>query len=276
MRHGPHDEKCRFCLPRYGLAGLGALRRAGVEIAAVFTHEDDPEEKCWFGSVKNGRSANGIPVHYPEEVNSPHWIDRIAALKPESLFSFYYRRMLKETILTLPSAGPTTFTGRFCPPTRALSRQLGARPGGNPNRRHGSTIWSPRPMRATSSVSGSYPSNDGHGRVCCIGSSAWRRGNSSTIFSPDDERNSAANPAGHPAGKLFRGPETGRRSHRLALVRREDLQHDPRRHGPLPGRVFAFLPDGAKTDHLVGVPEETAGAFPEAKPGRIEVEDGRV
>ena len=43
-----------------GIAGLQALERAGYEMACIFSHEDDPGENCWFGSVleweKNGAS----------------------------------------------------------------------------------------------------------------------------------------------------------------------------------------------------------------------------
>ena len=42
-----------FAYHNMGIAGLEALAQHGYDIAAVFTHEDDPEENCWFGSVKN-------------------------------------------------------------------------------------------------------------------------------------------------------------------------------------------------------------------------------
>ena len=35
-----------------GIAGLDALARHGYDIIAVFTHEDDALENCWFESVK--------------------------------------------------------------------------------------------------------------------------------------------------------------------------------------------------------------------------------
>ena len=40
-----------FAYHDMGLTGLKALQRAGFEIAAIFSHDDDPEENCWFGSV---------------------------------------------------------------------------------------------------------------------------------------------------------------------------------------------------------------------------------
>ena len=34
-----------------GRAGIEALRKNGFEISAVFTHQDNPDENIWFGSV---------------------------------------------------------------------------------------------------------------------------------------------------------------------------------------------------------------------------------
>ena len=107
-----------FAYHDMGLAGLDALRRAGYEIAAVFSHEDDPGERCWFGSVKDWAAARGIPVHCPVDVNEPYWIERIAASGPEMIFSFYYRRMLAEEILRLPPLGAYNLHGSLLPAYR--------------------------------------------------------------------------------------------------------------------------------------------------------------
>ena len=77
-----------FAYHNMGLAGLDALARHGYDIAAVFTHEDDPSENCWFGSVKNWAQQKNIAVYTTEEVNSPQWVATIAALKPDIIFSF--------------------------------------------------------------------------------------------------------------------------------------------------------------------------------------------
>ena len=41
-----------FAYHNMGIAGLDALARHGYDIIAVFTHEDDALENCWFESVK--------------------------------------------------------------------------------------------------------------------------------------------------------------------------------------------------------------------------------
>ena len=80
-----------FAYNNMGLAGLDALFNHGFDIAVVFTHEDDPGENCWFGSVKNWALQKNVPVYTTEEVNSPDWIAKIAAVNPDIIFSFYYR-----------------------------------------------------------------------------------------------------------------------------------------------------------------------------------------
>ena len=89
-----------------GCAGIRALIKHGYEIAAVFTHQDDPDENHWFESVAELAAQHGIPVHAPENINHPLWVERIKALDPDILFSFYYRNMVGAEILGLPPARP--------------------------------------------------------------------------------------------------------------------------------------------------------------------------
>jgi len=66
-----------FAYHDIGCAGIEALLNAGYEIAAVFTHADDPKENNFYGSVAQLCARNGIPVHAPEDANHPLWIERI-------------------------------------------------------------------------------------------------------------------------------------------------------------------------------------------------------
>ncbi|MCJ7595756.1 MAG: hypothetical protein MUO52_13395, partial [Desulfobacterales bacterium] len=54
-----------------GCAGIEALLRKGFEIAAVFTHRDEPGEEIWFDSVAELAASSGIPVFAPEDINHP-------------------------------------------------------------------------------------------------------------------------------------------------------------------------------------------------------------
>lgn len=100
-----------------GLAGLAALGRHGFDIAAVFTHEDDPEENCWFGSVKHWAEKQGIDCT-TDAVNSPHWIEKLKRLQPDVLFSFYYRNMVRPEVLAIPRIGSFNLHGSLLPSYR--------------------------------------------------------------------------------------------------------------------------------------------------------------
>ena len=104
-----------FAYHNMGIAGLEALFNSGFDIEAVFTHEDDPDENCWFGSVKNWAQQKNITVYTTEEVSSPKWIAAVAALKPDIIFSFYYRKMICCEILNLPEVGAFNLHGSYLP-----------------------------------------------------------------------------------------------------------------------------------------------------------------
>jgi methionyl-tRNA formyltransferase len=104
-----------FAYHNMGIAGLEALFNHGFDIEAIFTHEDDPDENCWFGSVKNWACQKNITVYTTEEVNSPKWIAKIAVVKPDIIFSFYYRKMICREILDFPRIGAFNLHGSFLP-----------------------------------------------------------------------------------------------------------------------------------------------------------------
>jgi len=101
-----------------GCAGIQSLVRHGYDIQAIFTHQDDPGENTWFDSVANLAAELGIPVYAPEDINHPVWVDRIRSLNPEILFSFYYRKLVKQDILDIPKAGSYNLHGSLLPKYR--------------------------------------------------------------------------------------------------------------------------------------------------------------
>ena len=98
-----------------GCVGIEALLKSGIEIAAVFTHRDDPNESQWFDSVAERASALGLPVFAPDNINHPLWEEKIRSLEPDILFSFYYRDMVKAPILGIPPAGCLNLHGSLLP-----------------------------------------------------------------------------------------------------------------------------------------------------------------
>lgn len=107
-----------FAYHNMGIAGLEALARHGYDIAAVFTHEDDLQENCWFDSVKEWANRRDLPVYTTEEINSPSWIEKISELKPDIIFSFYYRKMINSKILDIPKHGAFNLHGSLLPSYR--------------------------------------------------------------------------------------------------------------------------------------------------------------
>jgi len=98
-----------------GCVGIEALVEQGIEIAAVFTHKDDPNESVWFDSVAELASSRGIPVFAPDNINHPLWVEKIRALAPDILFSFYYRDMVKSPVLEIPPSGCLNLHGSLLP-----------------------------------------------------------------------------------------------------------------------------------------------------------------
>lgn len=104
-----------FAYHDIGCVGLQALVDAGYDVQAVFTHTDAPNENQFFSSVARQGAELNLPVYAPEDVNHPLWIDRIRALQPDVIFSFYYRNMLSEEILSLAPQGGFNLHGSLLP-----------------------------------------------------------------------------------------------------------------------------------------------------------------
>jgi methionyl-tRNA formyltransferase len=60
-------------------------------------------------------SEHGIPVHMEPSFNDPHVYDAIQALRPDFLFSFYFREMIQARFLDLPRLGAYNLHGSMLP-----------------------------------------------------------------------------------------------------------------------------------------------------------------
>ena len=101
-----------------GVACLQELLRQNANVVAVVTHQDDPGEAIWFGSVAELAAASGIPVHAPDDPNVPAFVEEVRGLRPDLIFSFYYRRILSPGILAIPSLGAINLHGSLLPKYR--------------------------------------------------------------------------------------------------------------------------------------------------------------
>ncbi|MDD2465686.1 MAG: bifunctional UDP-4-amino-4-deoxy-L-arabinose formyltransferase/UDP-glucuronic acid oxidase ArnA [Desulfobulbus sp.] len=98
-----------------GCTGIKALLAQGFEIEAIFTHHDNPQENIWFDSVAELAALHNIAVYAPENINHPLWVDKIREMQPDVLFSFYYRNMVGQEILSIPSSGCINLHGSLLP-----------------------------------------------------------------------------------------------------------------------------------------------------------------
>lgn len=104
-----------------GCTGLRALLRHEAQVAAVFTYADDPHENCWFGSVSALAKEAGVPVVITETINDERWVKHIAELKPDVIFSFYYRHLVGRAIRAIPRWGAYNLHGSLLPRYRGRS-----------------------------------------------------------------------------------------------------------------------------------------------------------
>ncbi|MFF7066132.1 bifunctional UDP-4-amino-4-deoxy-L-arabinose formyltransferase/UDP-glucuronic acid oxidase ArnA [Pseudomonas sp. NPDC008258] len=104
-----------FAYHDIGCAGIEALLEAGIEIAAVFTHADAPQENVFYASVARLCAERDIRVYAPDDANHPLWVERIRAMKPDLLFSFYYRNLLGKDLLACASRGAYNLHGSLLP-----------------------------------------------------------------------------------------------------------------------------------------------------------------
>jgi methionyl-tRNA formyltransferase len=107
-----------FAYHNVGVRCLRVLLAHGIEVPLVVTHADVTEETIWFGSVESVARTYDIPALAPEDPNSGRLVERVAALAPDFLFSFYYRKMLKTPLLRLAPRGALNMHGSLLPKYR--------------------------------------------------------------------------------------------------------------------------------------------------------------
>ena len=107
-----------FAYHNVGARCLRVLRAHGIEVPLVVTHEDDPSEIQWFERVADVAEDLGIEWIAPQDGNASNEIDRIRALTPDFIFSFYYRRMLPDALLEVPPRGALNMHGSLLPKYR--------------------------------------------------------------------------------------------------------------------------------------------------------------
>ena len=107
-----------FAYHDVGVRCLSVLLAHHVEVPLVVTHQDHPDENIWFASVAELARQHDIPVLAPSDPHAPEVIARIQSIRPDFLFSFYYRSMLKPALLRAASRGAFNMHGSLLPKYR--------------------------------------------------------------------------------------------------------------------------------------------------------------
>lgn len=107
-----------FAYHSVGARCLSTLLAHGVEVALLVTHEDAADENIWFDSVAAVAARHDIPTITPADANTPELLARVAALQPDFIFSFYYRKMLGMPLLALAARGAYNMHGSLLPKYR--------------------------------------------------------------------------------------------------------------------------------------------------------------
>jgi len=104
-----------FAYHDVGVRCLKALISGGVSIPLVVTVADDPREKQWFASVAATAANYGIRTAIPADASSPELQNDVASLRPDFIFSFYYRSLLGPGLLRSATRGALNMHGSLLP-----------------------------------------------------------------------------------------------------------------------------------------------------------------
>ena len=104
-----------FAYHDVGVRCLQVLLSAGVEVPLVVTTKDDPNETQWFASTSVTAADYGLTVVTPDDVNTPQLEQTVADLRPDFVFSFYFRSMIGATLLNTARLGALNIHGSMLP-----------------------------------------------------------------------------------------------------------------------------------------------------------------
>jgi methionyl-tRNA formyltransferase len=98
-----------------GVRCLATVLARGLTVPLVVTHEDDPAETRWYQSLAEFARDRSIDVITAETTDAARMADLVARENPDFIFSFYYRRMLPQSLLDLARRGAFNMHGSLLP-----------------------------------------------------------------------------------------------------------------------------------------------------------------
>lgn len=105
----------------YGDVGIrctATLLARGLDVKLVASHADDPGEAQWYGSLARFAAEHDLSVHLSADASDPSLLARIRDIRPDFIFSFYYRRMIPSSILECARRAALNMHGSLLPQFR--------------------------------------------------------------------------------------------------------------------------------------------------------------
>ena len=112
---GPTAVVCAYS--PVGREALAGLLDAGIKVLVLYTYAQG-ESETWFEPPARLAEARGIPVCFEKRFNEDSVFETIRSLKPDFLFSFYFREMIQARFLELPRLGAYNLHGSLLPKYR--------------------------------------------------------------------------------------------------------------------------------------------------------------
>lgn len=100
-----------FAYSEFGCIGIEELKAAGYDIQAVFTYVDDPKENVFYRSVAKVCVEQGVPAYLWDDKT----VECLQAMQPDYIFSFYYRSLLPDAVLSTAKKGAFNLHGSLLP-----------------------------------------------------------------------------------------------------------------------------------------------------------------
>jgi methionyl-tRNA formyltransferase len=94
---------------------LRALVSCGWDVPLVVTHRANPNEVQWFADVATTARAHEIPTIAPDSAGERSLCRIIAEMKPDFIFSFYYRNLIPTEVLRLARRAALNMHGSLLP-----------------------------------------------------------------------------------------------------------------------------------------------------------------
>jgi methionyl-tRNA formyltransferase len=107
-----------FAYHDVGVRCLRTLLSGGLTVPLVVTVADDPGENRWYASVAATAVDYELEVLTPTSAELPALESRMRALRPDLLFSFYYRSLLPAALLNTARHGALNMHGSLLPKYR--------------------------------------------------------------------------------------------------------------------------------------------------------------